>query len=142
MPHETDKNKTLLYYGKNKTFCSASHILLRTGIFAAIMGYAKERGKLEQLSAKIKSISTYDEKNLAILIDGQEKYSHTVRILKNKEPETFESLYKNELELVKAGRKAVKESETDESKQSNFVLYKDFLVTALAKTIQATLDSI
>ena len=106
------------------------------------MGYAKERGKLEQLSAKIKSISAYDEKNLAILIDGQEKYSHTVRILKNKEPETFESLYKNELELVKAGRKAVKESETDESKQSNFVLYKESIATALAKTIQATLDSI
>ena len=106
------------------------------------MGYAKERGKLEQLSAKIKAISVYNEKNLAILVDGQEKYSHTVRILKNKEPETFESLYTNELQMVKDGRKAVKESETEEAKQSNFLLYKEALISALDNTIQATLNSL
>ena len=89
-----------------------------------------------------KAISVYDEKNLAILVDGQEKYSHTVRILKNKEPETFESLYTNELQMVKDGRKAVKESETEEAKQSNFLLYKEALISALDNTIQATLNSL
>ena len=53
------------------------------------MGYAKERGKIEQLSIKIASIDVYNDKNFDILVDTQEKYSHTVRILKNKEPETF-----------------------------------------------------
>ncbi|MFP5081317.1 hypothetical protein [Pedobacter sp. JCM 36344] len=106
------------------------------------MGYAKERGKLEQLATKIKTVNTYDEKNLAILVDGHEKYSHTVRILKNKEPETFEELYKVELQKVKDGRKVLKESETDESTQNNFLVYKNALLTALEKTIQATLDSL
>jgi hypothetical protein len=142
MPHETDKNKTLLYYGKNKTLLGFTIILWRTGIFAAIMGYAKERGKLEQLMNKIKSVNNYDEKSLAILVDGHEKYSHTVRILKNKEPETFEALYKVELQEVKEGRKSLKESETEETKQSSFLIYKNALVAALEKTIQATLDSL
>ena len=142
MPLKTDKNKTLLYYGKNKTLLGFTIFLLRTGIFAAIMGYAKERGKLEQLSAKIKTVTGYNEKNLAILVDGHEKYSHTVRILKNKEPETFEELYKVELQQVKEGRKALKESETDETKESNFLVYKDAILSALEKTIQATLSSL
>jgi hypothetical protein len=106
------------------------------------MGYAKERGKLEQLSTKIKTINTYDEKSLAILVDVHEKYSHTVRILKNKEPETFEEINKVELQAVKDARKALKETESDEAKQSNFLVYKDALVTALEKTIQATVDSL
>jgi hypothetical protein len=138
MPLKTDKNKTLLYYGKNKTLLGFTIILLRTGIFAPIMGYAKERGKLEQLSAKIKTVNGYNEKNLAILVDGHEKYSHTVRILKNKEPET----YKVELQEVKEGRKALKESETDETKDSNFLVYKNAILSALEKTIQATLASL
>jgi hypothetical protein len=106
------------------------------------MGYAKERGKLEQLSTKIKTINTYDEKSLAILVDVHEKYSHTVRILKNKDPETFEEINKVELQAVKDARKALKETESDEAKQSNFLVYKDALVTALEKTIQATVDSL
>jgi hypothetical protein len=106
------------------------------------MGYAKERGKLEQLLSKIKTVSIYNEKSLAILVDGHEKYSHTVRILKNKEPETFESLYKSELEEVKVSRKALKESDTDETKQTNFIVYQKAIVTALEKTIQATLESL
>jgi hypothetical protein len=106
------------------------------------MGYAKERGKLEQLSTKIKTINTYDEKSLAILVDVHEKYSHTVRILKNKEPETFEEINKVELQAVKDARKALKETETDEEKQNNFLVYKDALVSALKKTIQATVDSL
>src|SRR5690554_2755535 len=59
-------------------------ILKRTAIFAPIMGYAKERGKLEKLLSGIAGISTVNEKNLAVLVDGHQKYSHTVRILKNK----------------------------------------------------------
>ncbi|HEX8608144.1 MAG TPA: hypothetical protein VF679_05835 [Pedobacter sp.] len=106
------------------------------------MGYAKERGKLEQLSTKIRTINNYDEKSLAILVDSHEKYSHTVRILKNKAPQSFEELYKVELQAVKDARKILKESETDEAKQSNFLIYKDSLVTALEKTIQATVDSL
>ncbi|RZM26738.1 MAG: hypothetical protein EOO88_15910 [Pedobacter sp.] len=106
------------------------------------MGYAKERGKIEQLSMKIAAIDTYNEKNFAILIDVQEKYSHTVRILKNKEPETFASLYENELQAIKQGRKAVKESETDELRQSTFSIYKNILVDACAKTVEATLNSL
>jgi hypothetical protein len=106
------------------------------------MGYAKERGKLEQLLTKIKSVSTYDDKNLTILVDAHEKYSHTVRILKNKEPEMFEPFSKVELQDVKDARKALKESETDELKRSNFELYKAAIVTALEKTVQGTLDSL
>ena len=79
------------------------------GIFAVIMGYAKERVKLEKLSEKIVGLEIYNEKNLVLLIDGYEKYSHTIRILKNKEPETFEDLYKNDLQVVKEAKKAVKE---------------------------------
>jgi hypothetical protein len=106
------------------------------------MGYAKERGKLEKLSAQISGLDNYSEKSFAILIDHQEKYSHTVRILKNKEPETFSDLYKNELQEVKDGRKAVKDSETDEARQQNFTLYKSTLVNALEKTIEATKNSL
>lgn len=102
------------------------------------MGYAKERGKLEKLLTKIVGINIYDEKSLTILIDTHEKYSHTIRILKNKEPDAFTDLYTNELQEIKEGRKATKESETDEARQSNFIIYKDSIVRALEKSIKAT----
>ncbi len=106
------------------------------------MGYAKERGKLEKLSAQISGLDQYSEKNFAVLVDHQEKYSHTIRILKNKEPETFGDLFQNELQEVKDGRKAVKESETDEARQEKFVQYKAILTGALEKTIAATKASL
>jgi hypothetical protein len=106
------------------------------------MGYAKERGKLEKLLVKIDSINNYDEKNLAILVDGHEKYSHTVRILKNKEPETFTELYQNELQEIKDGRKAIKESDTDETRQQSFLDYKNSIIRALEKTIKSTQESL
>lgn len=105
------------------------------------MGYAKERGKLEKLSAQITELDNYNEKNLAILIDGHEKYSHTLRILKNKKPDIFGDLYKNELQEIKEGKKSVKESDTDNARQQNFTQYKTSILGALEKTIQATKDS-
>ena len=107
-----------------------------------IMGYAKERGKLEKLLTKTAGADSYNEKNLAILLDSHEKYSHTVRILKNKEPETFGELYSNELQAVKEGKKSVKESESDEARQTSFTAYKEAIVQALEKTIRATLESL
>ncbi|MBB6501136.1 hypothetical protein [Pedobacter cryoconitis] len=106
------------------------------------MGYAKERGKLEKLSVKNVGLDIYSEKNFAILLDIHEKYSHTVRILKNKEPETFSDLYKNELQEAKEGKRAVKESDTDETRQENYIKYKNSLAEALEKTIQATKESL
>ncbi|MBB5620785.1 pyruvate formate-lyase activating enzyme-like uncharacterized protein [Pedobacter cryoconitis] len=106
------------------------------------MGYAKERGKLEKLLTRIVGLTTYDEKSLANLVDSHEKYSHTVRILKNKEPDTFGDLYKNELQEVKESRKAVKESDSDETRQHNFIAYKDSIVNALEKTIKTTLETL
>ncbi|SMC94659.1 hypothetical protein [Pedobacter nyackensis] len=106
------------------------------------MGYAKERGKLEKLVAKVADINTFNEKSLATLIDTHEKYSHTVRILKNKEPEIFGDLYKNELEEVKAGKKSVKESDSDEARQNNFTVYKDVMLKALEKTINTTKETL
>lgn len=102
------------------------------------MGYAKERGKLEKILSKIVGINIYDEKSLAILIDGHEKYSHTIRILKNKEPEIFTVQYQNELQEIKEGRKSVKESDSDEARQNNFVSYKDTIIRALEKGIKTT----
>ncbi|EOR93585.1 hypothetical protein ADIARSV_3298 [Arcticibacter svalbardensis MN12-7] len=100
------------------------------------MGYAKERGKLEKLVIKIAGIAAYDEKSMAVLIDIHENYSHTIRILKNKQPDSFGDLYKNELQEINQAKKAVKEANSDEIRQSNFVLYKDTLVRVLEKTIQ------
>ncbi|ATP59203.1 hypothetical protein CPT03_10115 [Pedobacter ginsengisoli] len=106
------------------------------------MGYAKERSKLEKLSTKIVGINIYDQKNLAILIDIYEQYSHTVRILKNKEPETFADLYNNELQEVKTGKRSLKESESEETRQTNFLAFKESIQIALEKTIKATLASL
>jgi len=119
-----------------------SIILNQNWYIATIMGYAKERGKLEKLSTKIVGISIYDEKNLAILIDIHEQYSHTVRILKNKEPETFSDLYTNELQEVKAGKRSLRESDSDETRQANFIAYKESIQRALEKTIKATIESL
>jgi hypothetical protein len=106
------------------------------------MAYAKERGKLEQLLTKLAGINIFNEKSLAILDDIQEKYSHTVRILKNKEPETFGDLYKNELQEIKACKKAVKESDSVETTEQTFVLYKESVLRAVEKTIKTTQDAI
>jgi len=103
------------------------------------MGYTKERVKLEKLLVKIKTVNSYDEKSLATLILTHEQYSHTVRILKNKEPEIFTAHYTNELQAVKDGKKLLKESETAELKQQNFTAYKEVLIKALQQTIAATL---
>ena len=106
------------------------------------MGYAKERGKLEKLLTKTAGISAYDEKSLAILVDSYEKYSHTVRILKNKEPELFLDLYTNELQQIKESRKTLKESDSDEARQTNFTGYKDSILHALEKTIKTTNETV
>ena len=106
------------------------------------MGYAKERGKLEKLSAKIAGLDVYNEKSFDILIDVHEQYSHTIRILKNKESETFGELYSKELQEVKDGRKSLKESDSEETRQENFIQYKNIILSALEKTIQATKDSL
>ncbi|WP_316809847.1 hypothetical protein [Pedobacter heparinus] len=106
------------------------------------MGYAKERGKLEKLLTKIAAVNTYDEKNLAILIDSHEKYSHTVRILKNKDADIFMGLYTNELQAIKNSRIALKESDSEESRQLSFNAYKAAIVTALENTINTTLETL
>ena len=80
----------------------------------------------------------YDDKSLAVITDVYEQYSHTVRILKNKDSETFMELYQNELQEVKELKKALKLSEHDDDRQSNFIKYKDGLLNALEKTILAT----
>jgi len=102
------------------------------------MGYAKERGKLEQLSEKIVGLAIYSEKSLAVLMDSHDQYSHTVRILKNKNPEAFAELYSVDLPTLKEGRKALKESETDDARQNHFLEYKTLIKTALERAIEAT----
>lgn len=106
------------------------------------MGYAKERGKLEKLSTKVVALTVYDDKSLTVITDVYEQYSHTVRILKNKNPDTFMSLYENELQEVKEAKRSLKESENEEAHQSNFVKYRDALANALEKTIQASKESV
>jgi hypothetical protein len=106
------------------------------------MGYAKERGKLEKVLAKIIWIKVYDEKNLAIILDSHEQFSHTIRILKNKEPEIFTDLYNTELQEVKDGRKLFKESEGEETRLTNFLAYKDIIVKALEKTIKVSNETV
>jgi hypothetical protein len=101
------------------------------------MGFAKERGKLEILVAKVSSLTIYDEKSLAIITDIFEQYSHSVRILKNKNPDSFMSLYENDLEQVKVAKKALKESE-EADRQDNFIKYKEALTAALKSAITAT----
>ncbi|TCC96804.1 hypothetical protein [Pedobacter psychroterrae] len=103
------------------------------------MGYAKERGKLEKLSAKITGLTIYDDKSLAVITDIYEQYSHTIRILKNKDADTFMELYQNELQQVKELKKALKLSEHDEDRQLNFIKYKDGLSDVLVKTIQVSM---
>jgi methionine synthase I (cobalamin-dependent) len=106
------------------------------------MGYAKERGKLEKLSAKVNGLTVYDEKSLAVITDIYEQYSHTVRILKNKDTDTFLDLYQNDLQQVKEAKRALKQIEENDDRQLKFIEYRDVLSAALAKTIQTTKDTI
>ncbi|MGY4386495.1 hypothetical protein ACVWYN_003550 [Pedobacter sp. UYP24] len=98
------------------------------------MGYAKERGKLEKLSTKVSGLTNYDDKSLAVITDIFEQYSHAVRILKNKNPETFTELYQNELEQVKVVKRLLKLSE-EADRQDNFIKYKESLLSALNSAI-------
>ena len=65
-----------------------------------------------------------------------------MRILKNKEPETFTDLYTDELQEIKDSRKAVKEADSDETRQNSFIVYKETILRALEKTIKATNESV
>lgn len=103
------------------------------------MGYTKERVKLEKLLKKLSGVSFYIEKSIDLLINTHEEYSHTIRILKNKEPEVFTSHYTDELQAIKLAKKSLKESDTDLAKEQNFNAYKEVIITALQKTIGATL---
>ncbi len=104
------------------------------------MGYAKERGKLEKLSTKVSGLKNYDDKSLAVITDIFEQYSHSVRILKNKNPEAFTGLYQNELEQVKVGKRALKVSE-DADRQDKFIKYRDALLAALNNAINVTKET-
>ncbi|WP_140939672.1 hypothetical protein [Sphingobacterium lumbrici] len=105
------------------------------------MAYTKERKKLEKLSEKITSLQNYDDKSLTIITDIYEQYSHTTRILKNKDTETFNELYLNELQQVKECKRILKVGE-EEDRQVNFIKYKETLSNALEKTIQTAKDTI
>ncbi len=104
------------------------------------MGYAKERGKLEKLSTKVSGLKNYDDKSLAIITDIFEQYSHSIRILKNKNPDAFTGLYENELEQVKVAKRAIKTSE-EANRQDSFVKYRDVLVGALESSIKVTKET-
>ena len=104
------------------------------------MGYSKERKKLEKLSEKITKLQQFDAKNLVIIIDIYEQYSHTARILKNKEPEYFNELYLNELQQVKECKRKLKLVEEGDGVEINFIKFKDSLIDALTKTIQVAKD--
>ncbi len=101
------------------------------------MGYAKERGKFEKLLKKASALTNYDDKNLTVITDIFEQYSHSVRILKNKNPQAFTGLYQNELEQVKLGKRALKASE-EANREDNFIKYRDSLTTALKSAIVVT----
>lgn len=101
------------------------------------MGYAKERGKLEKLLLKISDIKTSDHKNLLILHESHDDYSHIVRILKNKKPATFGDLYRNELQEIKECRKSIKQIDSGDDLESHFSIYKNSIIKALEKTIEA-----
>lgn len=105
------------------------------------MGYAKERGKFEKIAAKISGLTVYDDKNLVIIADVFEQYSHSVRILKNKNPETFTNTFLNELEQVKLAKRALKLSE-EADKQDNFIKYRDVLGHGLQTVIALTNESV
>lgn len=98
------------------------------------MGYAKERVKLEKLSTKISGLSNYDDKSLTIITDIFEQYSHSIRILKNKNPEIFTGQYKNELEEVKLLKRSLKMGE-EADREDNFIKYRDSLLAALNNAI-------
>ncbi len=101
------------------------------------MGYAKERGKFEKLSTKVSGLTIYDDKSLAIITDAFEQYSHSIRILKNKNPEAFTDLYQNELQQVKAVRRELK-ADDEVNRQDNFIKYRAALVAALNNAIKVT----
>ncbi|UKT64784.1 hypothetical protein [Pedobacter mucosus] len=104
------------------------------------MGYAKERGKFEKLLTKVDGLTNYDDKSLTVITDIFEQYSHSLRILKNKNAESFNDLYLNELQQVKELKKSLKASE-EADRQDNFVKYKDGLSSALQKIILVTKES-
>jgi hypothetical protein len=104
------------------------------------MGYAKERGKLEKLSTKVKGLTNYDDKSLANITDIYEQYSHTVRILKNKNPDTFNEVYQHELPQVKLAKNSLKVSE-EADRQNNFDKYRDTLSAALISAITLTKET-
>ena len=101
------------------------------------MGYAKERGKFEKLSTKVSGLTIYDDKSLAIITDAFEQYSHSIRILKNKNPEAFTELYQNELQQVKVVKRELK-ADDEANRQDNFIKYRDALVAALNNAIAVT----
>ena len=104
------------------------------------MGYAKERGKLEKLSTKVSTIKNYDDKSLASITDIYEQYSHSVRILKNKNTTAFSGLYQTDLEEVKLAKRVLKESEEAE-REDNFSNYKKVLLDALKNAIKTTKEA-
>ena len=104
------------------------------------MGYAKERGKLEKLSTKVSALTIYDDKSLAIITDIYEQYSHTIRILKNKNPDTFTEAYEKDLPKVKLVRNSLKLSE-EADRQEDFIKFKDALSAALNSAITLTKEA-
>lgn len=104
------------------------------------MGYAKERVKLEKLATKVGALAIYDDKSLAIITDMYEQYSHTIRILKNKKPDTFTEAYENDLPQVKLVRNSLKVSE-EADRHDNFIKFRDCLATALNNAVILTTEA-
>jgi len=102
------------------------------------MGFAKERKRLEKLSEKTVALQHFDSKNAEIITDIFDQYSHTIRILKNKNIDLFNELYLHELQQTKEHKKTLKLAEDSDDRETLFLKYKEALLNAINKTIDVT----
>lgn len=82
--------------------------------------------------------STFDNENLETITDLFNQYSHTTRILKNKDTATFDELYATEFQEIKECKSALRDAEEADC-QIRFIAYKDALLDAITRSIDAIL---
>lgn len=100
------------------------------------MSIGKEKLKLEKLLQSLTNIDTADDSSMEIVNEGYREYATIIKFLYTRQPNIFGNLYNYELKEIKGNKKFTKESYTPKAKQTNFIVYRDSITSAIERTME------
>jgi len=104
------------------------------------MGFNKERERLQQLLERIKTAANFNEANTQVLHECYQEYAKVIAVLYKKHPNVFGNCYNYDRVEIRGNKKFLKESFSEQARETNFGIYRDSLINSTETAIQYITD--